>query len=190
MPYKLKITGITGAQDFLAQAKQEILETINEVAKRNVEFSIGGLAFQAKIDEKDLSNFYKKLPKLIKKAHSFAVKNLVGLLREALNDAMDNPVWNWNSGNRDIVDTGALKNSLKIFSDSDGDIHILYGEEYAGIVHYGGYFNPYGNPTIKEYYPARPWVDSVLKGGGPVPQFDFQAEYSALFTLELERLLG
>ena len=189
MPYKLKMTGLTEVQSLIEQVKKEIFEEIDDIKKKNIEFSLGPIDFSAEINEDQLVDLYKKLPKLINKAHKLAVAGLVDGLREALNSAMESPVWDWGSDTRDIIDTGALKNSLRIFADSEGDIHILYGESYAGIVHYGGYFNPYGNPNAKQYYPGRPWIDSVLKGGGPVPQFDFQAEYGLIFTRELKKLL-
>jgi len=190
MPYKLKVTGITESRSLLEEIKKEIDSTINQLSKKSVSVTIGAIQLDASLDSKELDGFLKKLPKLLKKAHKRAINSLLDGLRDALNSAMEDPVWNWTDGMRDIIDTGKLKASLNLYADSDGDIHILYGQEYAGIVHYGGYINPYGNPNAKQYYPGRPWVDSVLNGGGPVAQYDFKSEYLTAFTIELQNLFG
>ncbi len=88
-------------------------------------------------------------------------------------------MWAWRDGGaRDIIDTGKLKASRKITVEGRR-IDISYDVPYAGIVHFGGYILPYGNPNAeKVYLPARPWVDSVALGGGPVPKFDFERIYA------------
>ena len=45
-------------------------------------------------------------------------------------------------------------------ASSSGD-----GFDYAAIVYYGGYIHPYGNPDVKIFMPARPWIKHVLIGG-------------------------
>jgi hypothetical protein len=97
----------------------------------------------------------------------------------ALDEALDAAVWAWRDGGaRDIIDTGKLKASRKITVEGRR-IDISYDVPYAGIVHFGGYILPYGNPNAeKVYLPARPWVDSVALGGGPVPKFDFERIYA------------
>lgn len=65
--------------------------------------------------------------------------------------------WGWIDGARDIVDTGALMNSVQFVDSGDG-FSLYYSEPYANLVHYGGYINPYGNPNARVYLPARPWV--------------------------------
>lgn len=99
-------------------------------------------------------------------------------LGEALDAAIDSAVWKWRDGGpRDIYDTGKLKASRNISINSN-KIVITYDVPYAGIVHFGGYILPYGNPNAKKVYlPARPWIDSVVIGGGPVPKFDFESIY-------------
>lgn len=66
--------------------------------------------------------------------------------------------WGWIDGSRDIVDTGALMDSVQ-FADTGDGFSLYYGEPYANLVHYGGYINPYGNPNARVYLPARPWVE-------------------------------
>jgi len=188
MAYKLKVTGLTGFKQALKKSKKEIKATIKELNNKSISFVVGDIVVNAEFKDQKITDFLEKLPSLINKAHKNALNKLTDLLRNALDDAIESPVWEWNSDNRDIIDTGALRDSLKIYVDSDSDIHILYGQDYAAIVHYGGYFHPFGNKNAKAYYPGRPWVDSVLNGGGPVPQFDFESNYKNLFTLELEDL--
>jgi DNA-binding protein YbaB len=190
MAYKLKITGLTGFKQTLKESRQEIKASIQELNNRSISFNVGGIVVNAEFKDQKVTSFLEKLPSLINKAHKNALNQLTELLRDALNTAMESSVWDWGSDSRDIIDTGALRDSLKLYVDSDGDIHVLYGEDYAAIVHYGGYFHPFGNENVIQYYPGRPWVDSVLNGGGPVPQFDFASNYINLFTLELERLIG
>lgn len=190
MPYSLKVTGITETQKILKDTVQHIKLKLEKIGDTRISINIPNTAILVEIEKDQVSGLLKTLPSIMKKAHKNAVKQLVELLEIALNDAMESPVWDWNGDQRDIVDTGALKKSLKIYVDSDDDIHIMYGEDYAAIVHYGGYFNPYGNKTVKQYYPGRPWVSAVLAGGGPVPQFNFQSEYTNLLTAELYAKLG
>lgn len=94
----------------------------------------------------------------------------------ALRAAMLANAWKTPSGQADIYDTGELLSSGTVTVDSDG-ITISYDAPYAALVHYGGYINPYGNQSARVYLPPRPWVESVLNGGGPVPQFDIASYY-------------
>ena len=92
------------------------------------------------------------------------VKSLYGAIPEVgrlLDDALESPVWGWADGTRDIVDTGALKESAVIDVDGFGFV-VSYTMPYAAIVHYGGVTR---NGFV---YPARPWVQAVMVGGGPV----------------------
>ena len=95
-------------------------------------------------------------------------------VKSALDVALYAPVWTWNDGTRDIFDTGELVRSGIVTASPDG-IVVSYIAPYANLVHYGGYIRPYGNKSARPVYlPGRPWIDSVLYGGGPVPQFDFE----------------
>lgn len=99
-------------------------------------------------------------------------------LGEALDAALESAVWGWRDGTaRDIVDTGKLKASRQITVEGR-NIKISYDVPYAGLVHFGGYILPYGNQNAEKIYvPGRPWLDSVILGGGPVPKFDFESIY-------------
>ena len=91
----------------------------------------------------------------------------------ALTRALKSSVWSWKGGARDIYDTGELAGSVSVTVENDG-ISVSYSAPYANIVHNGGYIQPYGNASARPVYlPPRPWVTSVLYGGGPIPQFDF-----------------
>lgn len=95
-------------------------------------------------------------------------ESIVHIMRAKLDAAMSSS-WGWIEGNRDIIDTGELKDSLSITIGTSG-VEIKYDSEYAALVHYGGYIQPYGNPNADSVYlPARPWIDAVLgEAPGPV----------------------
>lgn len=115
-------------------------------------------------------------------ANDLAVEYTIKYLGDALDVAMNSSIWAWKEGgNRDIVDTGALRDSLQI-SKEGNTLTIEYDMPYAALIHYGGYIIPYGDPKNKPVYiPARPWLDSVVFGGGPIDQFDFDAMYDKAF---------
>lgn len=100
---------------------------------------------------------------------------LANELSRALTEALKSPVWAWNGGARDIYNTGELARSLSIVTSGKG-LTISYGAPYASIIHNGGYIFPYGNKNARPVYlPPRPWIQAVLYGGGPVPQYDVDA---------------
>jgi len=98
-------------------------------------------------------------------------------LKTALDAALLSGVWSTPGGTADIYDTGQLLESGTVTSDSTG-ITVAYSAPYASLIHFGGYIRPYGNVNSKVYLPARPWVQSVMNGGGPVPQFDFERYFT------------
>ena len=90
-------------------------------------------------------------------------------LKVALDKSMNMPQWTWpRGGNRDIIDTGTLRNSLKMaykVSGTSATIKGSYNTPYAAFVHYGGVMKPYGNQYANDVIiPARPWVRGVLTG--------------------------
>lgn len=113
---------------------------------------------------------------LIQKAIKEGTMNAVKDLKLALDNAIRSGVWDGLQGNSDIYDTGELLSSGEVVADGSG-IRVFYTAPYASLVHYGGYINPYGNINARVYLPPRPWVESVVSGGGPVPQFDFGRYY-------------
>jgi hypothetical protein len=116
------------------------------------------------------------LAQRLQNATNRASERIVADLKDALDSALRSGVWSTLSGTADIYDTGELLESGSVTLSGDV-LTVAYDAPYAALVHYGGYINPYGNTTSRVYLPPRPWVDSVLRGGGPVPQFDFQSYY-------------
>ena len=179
----LKITGITEAKKAFQSFESELKRQLRAKSKA-IKIDIGsGIKIDFVIEQKkSFADLAETLGKKIKAVHKKAMLAVANDLEDALNAAMNNPVWNWYGDSRDIVDTGELRDSLNIILDSDSDLHIFYNQDYAALVHYGGYFNPYGNPKVSLYYPGRPWVDSVLFGDGPVPQFNIEERYAVHFS--------
>jgi phage gpG-like protein len=146
-------------------------------AKMKVKLDIKGLD-----DLPGFTKYVKGLPAKILLAHHKTMESIAPRLKEALDDAMSSSVWQWTEGTRDIIDTGALKESGKVaYSRTSLNISIAYGEEYAAIVHYGGYVKSGYNSEVQIYYPARPWIQSVLTGGNGITAFPFAAIYKAEF---------
>lgn len=121
-------------------------------------------------------------------------------LTQALNDALEAPIWKWTPGvttdrkngasvesPRDIVDTGALADSLRI-NTKKGSVDFAYREPYSRMVHYGGYIKPYGNPKAsKVYLPPRPWISSVLYGENGFEAFPFADIWKKAIQAEFSR---
>lgn len=87
------------------------------------------------------------------------------------------------SGNRDIIDTGRLHDSLSIttkFLTTKTQTVIKYSSPYALITHEGGAITPYGNPLNGTVVlPARPWVKDTLSGEGAVPHYNYRQVYQS-----------
>lgn len=113
-------------------------------------------------------------------------------LRAALDLGLESPQWGWpretkrvngsTAGTtRDIVDTGALKSSLKITeknAQTKSTIGVTYTAPYAAMVHYGGAVQPYGNPRASTVIiPGRPWVSAVINGTHGFEKFDADEPY-------------
>lgn len=149
----------------------------------------GSFSSNVKIDigAKNIDNilrFAEKFPDKARIAYKQTLMIIANDLSAALDEAMEASVWIWNDDTRDIIDTGALRDSGSVVVDGD-DIVISYSEEYAAIVHFGGYVKSGFNPDVQVYYPARPWVEAVLLGGYPVEQFDFAGEFTDVFISRL-----
>ena len=134
-----------------------------------------------KVEVKDNSPAMKKrvskaLSKGTQKASSYVEKNL----KIALDKAMTS-MWTWTEGSRDIVDTGKLKNSLKItaiFNQTKVSWQIQYRTPYAAFVHYGGVIKPYGNKNARDVLiPARPWIQAIMEGSHGQEKFDIKTPF-------------
>lgn len=189
MGYSLKMTGLTEVKKMLGDYKKLVNETVDGL-NGDVRLPIPNIGVDLVITGLDKAKQpFDVLQKQIKKAHLKAVRLMADEFSKALDDAMESNVWDWNGDKRDIIDTGELKKSKKVIVDSDGDIHIFYGTDYAAIVHYGGYFYPYGNENAKTFYPGRPWVTALIEGGGPIDQFDFGKIYGTFLISELNTMI-
>lgn len=157
---------------------QKIEQIFSKLAKQK---DIGSISIELKAsslpDLSLLENFPSQFDRAAKEIHSRALVFLSEELELALGIAMESNVWGWEYGDGDIYDTGALRDSGRVVV-SGNSLQIFYGEEYAAIVHYGGYISPYGNPNVTIYMPGRPWIQAVILGGGPVPQFDMEGTYA------------
>ena len=110
-----------------------------------------------------------------------------------LNNAMEANVWDWprptlrQNGTmagttRDIVDSGELRDSLKVstkFLKTKTTFNITYSAPYAKLVHDGGYILPYGQAGREtKYLPPRPWIAAALEGGvSGIDSIDLQSEF-------------
>ena len=140
----------------------------------------GKLGIGFSIDTKLPTGISKRIKEAIRSDLEQNLHAGVPELEEALNFAIESPVWNWNgqetirkdgeivSNPRNIVDTGALADSLVIESSGLGLV-VSYRAPYAAIVHYGGI--TWNGGQIQ----PRPWVDAVLIGGGPIDQVNWAA---------------
>ena len=127
-----------------------------------------------------------KLAARLNKAVNAASVKIADDLKTELDNALRSPVWSTPSGRADIIDTGALLASGTVTATGNG-VTIAYDAPYAALVHFGGYINPYGNASSRVYLPPRPWIESVLRGGGPVTRFDFESYYREAIAKEFSR---
>lgn len=177
----IKVAGVAKILREINETERFLINEFLKIDGQEAVLELPRLNIKFKFTTKNVEEFTARLPAIINDAHKKAIKDLIPLLREALDSAMESNVWDWDGDSRDIVDTGELKRSLKISVDENNNLHIVYDKDYAAIVHYGGYFNAFGNKNATRYYPGRPWVKSVIEGGGPVPQFDFTGHYRSFF---------
>lgn len=151
--------------------KPSVLTTTSYVAVPTAQAFFSDVRFTNDID--------LKLDSRIKQALDNASKELVAEASRLLPMAMRSSSWGFSG---DIVDTGRLMRSMNV-SMSGSRLQISYDEPYAGIVHYGGYILPYGNKDAAPVYiPARPWIEAVLEGSGPVESIDYEAIYQRAFA--------
>ena len=167
---------------YLRQARAQL----NKLKKNRTPLNIK-IDATASPEAKKIEGLAGRLAESIQDAHYKAVKLTADDLYLALGIAMESKVWDWDFGDGDIVDTGALRDSLTI-SVAGGTIEISYDQEYAAIVYFGGYIHPYGNPNVQIYMPARPWIEAVFTGANGIPRFDLTGVYerNLLRLLEAE----
>lgn len=171
-----------------AKILKGLIKSTREIEKEEGVLKLG-INIKSSADFTDLRTITRKFPAAAKAAHIESLKIVAEELELALGIAMESKVWGnpgWPYGDGDIVQFGNLRDSLEI-GVTEEQITISYMEEYAAIVHFGGYINLYGNINAKIYMPARPWIKSVLLGGGPVEKFDFTGIYRKTFEAYLAK---
>lgn len=148
---------------------KRIVKAMNEL--ESVEGSIAGtVKIKSAADFTALKTLSTKFRKESNTAHTKTLAALAPEIKQALTNAMNSKVYDWDYGDGDIVDTGKLRDSAQVVADSES-IMVSYsatssgdGTDYAALVYYGGYA-PYGNPNIQVFMPGRPWIKHVLVGG-------------------------
>ena len=164
------------AKKFSPQAMQ--VNSTLEVPVTTLEGFVMPFVFKARV-QNDAQIDEDELQRIAEQKLASVSGDLAEQIELALKEALKSSVWGWHGGSRDIYDTGALANSGKVII-SGNDINVVYTAPYAQIVHNGGYIHPYGNTKIRPVYlPGRPWIQSVLYGNGPVPQFDFEGFFES-----------
>lgn len=127
--------------------------------------SIDRPKFRLKPGEFDAKSGLEQINDLVRRTVERAAVDL----ESKLDAAMASSLWGELG---DIIDSGDLRDSLQVVVEGNS-IQISYDSPYANLVHYGGYVAPYGNKSIdKVYIPARPWVEAVFTGNGPVDPID------------------
>lgn len=179
-----KSKGFAQAKRNLEKAQDKITKITGTLAggkKKSYSIPLPKFSFKAG-GFKDILSFAKEFPKAFKKSHAKTMELLAEDLKAALDAAMESDTWEWTNDTRDIIDTGALKNSGSVrYVPATETLAISYGEEYAAIVHFGGYVTSGYNPSIQIFYPARPWVTAVIEGGYSVDKFEFEKRYLDYF---------
>jgi phage gpG-like protein len=149
------------------------------------DFNLGGnktYRIDASFDAGNLLNLRAKpqqgsqIIRRVEQGIARANQRIIVDLKAALDDAIRTNAWSGLQGRADIYDSGELLQSGTVTLSGDG-VTIAYSAPYASLVHYGGYIFPYGRSESRVYLPARPWIDSVLRGNGPTARFDFEAYY-------------
>jgi hypothetical protein len=143
-----------------------------KIPKKKIEIGLNlGRWLSIKIGKISGINIEAKIQRAVNRASDRIAVDL----KRALDDAL-HAGWPFNDGTRDIYETGELLESGRVEVTANG-ISIVYDAPYASLVRYGGYIHPYGNTNLSVYLPARPWIDAVVYGGGPVRKFDFLSYY-------------
>ena len=80
------------------------------------------------------------------------------------------------TGKRDIVDTGALRDSQQAPVIQGNTLTITWNAPYSGVVLRGGDYGSYTNPLGKEYQgpnvrPGRDWITPALRKQDPLVFF-------------------
>lgn len=166
---------------------RRMIKALNEVENNKGSIK-AGFKINSAADFTALKTITSKFREECNLAHEKTLAALASEIKQALTNAMNTKAYDWDYGDGDIVQTGALRDSVEVRADHESII-VTYsasssgdGTDYAAIVYYGGYIHPYGNPNVQIYMPARPWVKHVLVGGYPgVEKFPLTDRYFYYF---------
>lgn len=165
--------------DNLAKIIGELNKAQAGLEDLNDTFTYGGNVTLPKVDVKVKSDVsFRQIEKKLQQVNELAVQYMREEIEKALNEIMAANIW--ESGN-DLIDTGELMNSLEVAVNGD-TVTMSYTADYASLVHYGGYIQPYGNSKVeKVYIPGRPWVQAVVDGTAGTTPIDLSAIYNRAF---------
>jgi hypothetical protein len=96
-----------------------------------------------------------------------AWKGTTQVMGREFRKAIVEPTWNWPRGEspRDIVDTGALRNSQQMRVVSRFAVQYSWTTPYAQLVHNGARLRS------GTFLPARPWTQLALSRQNPIEVF-------------------
>lgn len=83
---------------------------------------------------------------------------------------------------RDIVDTGALRDSYDMYPVASGHMRHVYDIEYAMAVHNGAVIRNAWGKGILVVLPARPWIRVALR------ESNLGSDFQKLFNLEISKI--
>ena len=145
---------------------------------QNLEVKAASTVPAPKITEE--KNASAKRTAALKRVSTRSRTKAITYIQRSLKTSLDASIssnWQWPTGTRDIIDTGKLKNSLKLVekhNQKSSSLSIKYTAPYAAAIHYGWVGVPYGNPNLApRQYPGRPWVTAVLEGTNGQKRPDF-----------------
>lgn len=172
-----RVRGLPATQALIRRRIEEFKRDAKNIRKR-----VDTSSWPGKITVEVDSTWGNSVKRQLEAAANDALESIALELDTLLTQSIQSSSWAWDNGTRDIVDTGALLDSQRVAVSGDS-IVISYGVPYATFVHEGGYIQPYGNKNIEAVYiPARPWVDSVIYGTGPVPSIDMEGLVDRAFA--------
>lgn len=110
------------------------------------------------------------------KSSEAAAKDAFTLLNQEFQRAITAKAWAWPTvpTKRDIVDTGALRQS-NVFAVSRMTAVFRWTKNYASFVHEGAMEGG-------RNYPPRPWTDAVLYGENGFNKYDLSGTFKKLWV--------
>jgi len=141
--------------------------------------------------------FQQRLLKAAETASRIGLSELNGRFQ----DAIGSKAWSWPretvrvnnkavGSPRNIVDTGALRQSNLFSMVGPTSAEFRWTTNYASFVHEGAMIRPYGNPKARPVWaPPRPWTSAVLgiERVAGIEPFDISNRLRQLMIQELNK---